>query len=68
MIALSHKLVTKELCLQMNVQSVRGGVMKIKKKSCKRKKCPHYKEIYRLCDICEWNPNRVWISRGEKND
>ena len=19
-------------------------------------------------DICEWNPNRVWISRGEKND
>lgn len=30
-------------------------------KSCKRKKCPHYKENYKLCEICEWNPNGVWL-------
>ena len=35
--------------------------MKIKEKPCKRKKCPHYKECYKLCSICEWNPNGVWI-------
>lgn len=37
--------------------------MKIKDKPCKRKKCPHYKEIYRMCDVCEWNPKGVWIVR-----
>ena len=36
---------------------------KEKEKSCKRKNCPHYKENYRLCEICEWNPNGVWINR-----
>lgn len=32
-------------------------------KPCKRKKCPHYREEYRLCRICEWNPEGVWIVR-----
>lgn len=37
--------------------------MKVKDKSCKRKKCPHYSEVYRLCELCAWNPNGVWIKK-----
>ena len=34
-----------------------------KEKSCKRKKCPHYGVEYRLCRICEWNPEGIWEVR-----
>lgn len=34
-----------------------------KEKSCKRKKCPHYGVEYRLCKICEWNPEGIWVVR-----
>lgn len=30
-------------------------------KPCKRKKCPHYKEKFIFCAVCEWNPNGVWL-------
>ena len=40
---------------------------KEKQKSCKRKNCPRYKENYRLREICEWNPNGVWINRKQVN-
>lgn len=34
-----------------------------REKPCKRKKCPYYNVEYRLCKICEWNPEGVWILR-----
>ena len=34
-----------------------------REKPCKRKKCPHYRQEYRLRRICEWNPEGVWIVR-----
>lgn len=34
-----------------------------REKPCKRKKCPYYNVEYRLCKICEWNPEGVWIER-----
>lgn len=38
-----------------------------KNKPCKRRKCPHYKESYRLCMICEWNPIGKWCPKIQDN-
>lgn len=35
--------------------------MKNKEKPCKRKKCPYYSEYYKLCYICDYNPEGVWV-------
>ena len=44
------------------VKIIGGQVgVKVKDKACKRKKCPYYNENYRLCNICEWNPDGVWM-------
>ena len=32
-------------------------------KPCKRKKCPLYRGEYHSCNMCEWNPEGVWIVR-----
>ena len=35
-------------------------------KTCKREKCPYYREITTKCNSCEYNPDAGWTERKAK--